>query len=771
MAKTSKPTSAPAKHKTEVIPFFPLLIVLLYALVEWLPRFKAVDVMGSQWLFLSVLNAVVAAYLFRQNSQIPSGFFRTGPFITGGGFLLVAALSFLTAFNPVESLVTYNRLVVAGIAFFNMSVLLSAHPDILRPAIRIIAVVLIVQSAVELVEFLDSIKSRKPLDELIMNLKGNTGNKNFLGAGTLLRIPFLLFLFHDKRFGWQALAVPGLIISLTTLFVLNSRSTIVALLFISALYIGYIVVRSLKDGDRKILLRPGLYIVAFALSFLITQSLFDRVQRLTQKGQYGAVAERLASISFTNEGSAGRVMLWQSALDFIGKNPLLGGGIGNWKIHSIPYEATTIRGFGLKKHIHNDYLEVTADTGIGGGLLFTAFLGLIFLLGARLLLGRNLPEEWQAVVMVLLLSHTAYMSDSLFNFPLERPNMVLHMLFSGAALTGLYARYGKKEKPENSTLNRTIPFVMLIPALGTVWVNWQCYRSMVAQDKIAIEWFGKPQPANPPFKSEEVNPMFPSIPNLNELGMPIACMKAKYLAQEGKHAEARAILDAGNNANPYLYFAEFLRANMALTDQQTDSAIHYGKVLYYNRPANQQAFDMLYGMLRDMRDTVEMMKAFGIKTNTRPEPTDYLLHSESMYVLKKDMEARKSILKDGIKRFPESERLHFQLLFTQGFELTEKGDNKSAAEMYIKSLAYVKDPQALLNAGIELLKSAQYERAIPYFTDAIATGKFNNGIPEYGRGLCYFNRNLLDQACPDIRTAATKGYAVEAKVAVRCGGQ
>lgn len=771
MAKTSKPASGPAKHKTENIPTIPLLIVLLYALVEWVPRFQAVDVMGSQWLFLSVLNAAVAGYLFRQNTLLSSGFFRPGPFIAGGGFLTVAALSFLSAFNPIESLVTYNRLVVAGIAFLNLSVLLSAHPAILRPAIRIIACVLIVQSAVELVGFLDSIKSRKPLDELIMNLKGNTGNKNFLGAGTLLRIPFLLLLLHDKRFVWMVLAVPGLIISLTTLFVLNSRSTIVALLFVSVLYIAYVALRSLKDGNRKNLLLPGLYVVTFALSFLITQSLFERVQRFTQKGQYGAVTERLSSISFTNEGSAGRVMLWQSAWDFISKNPLLGGGIGNWKIHSIPYEATTIRGFGLKKHIHNDYLEVTADTGIGGGLFFTAFLGLIFLTGARLLIGKSLPDEWRWVVMILLLSHTAYMSDSLFNFPLERPNMVLHMLFSGAALTGLYARYGKKGTTENSTLHRSVPIILLIPTLATVWVNWQCYKSMVAQDKVAIEWFGKPQPANPPFKSEVVNPMFPAIPNLNELGMPIACMKAKYLAQEGKHAEARAILDAGNNANPYLYFSEFLRANMALADQQADSAIYYSKVLYYNRPANQQAFDMLYGMLRDVRDTAEMIKAFGIKIRTRPEPNDYLLHSESIYVLMKDMNARKGILQDGIKRFPDSERLHFQLLFTQGFELTAKGDHKSAAEKYIKSLAYVKDPQAMLNTGIELLKSAEYEKAVPYFTDAIASGKFNNGVPEYGRGLCYFNRNMLDQACPDIHEAASKGYVVESKVAERCGVQ
>lgn len=771
MAKTSKPAPAQANNKTEQIAFAPLLIVLLYALVEWFPRFKAVDVMGSQWLFLSVLNVIVAGYLSRQTVVFPGGLFRTGPFFAGGGFLLVAALSFLVAFNPIESLVTYSRLVVAAIAFFNLCLLVSSNPGILRPAIRIIALALVVQSAVELMAFLDSIKSRKLLDQLIMNLKGNTGNKNFLGAGTLLRIPFLLLLLHDKRFGWQALSVAGLIISLTILFVLNSRSTILAVILLSALYIGYSVIRMVKEGNRKGLVLPAVYVVAFMLSYLITQSLFDRIQRFTQKGQYSAVAERLSSISFTNEGSAGRVMIWQSAWDFISKHPLMGGGIGNWKIHSIPYEATTIRGFGLKKHIHNDYLEMTADTGIVGGLLFTAFLGLVFLSGARMLIGRNLPQEWRLVVMVLLLSHIAYMSDSMFNFPLERPNMVLHMLFSGAGLMGLYARYHEKGTTGKATLNRVVPIALLVPALGSVWISWLCYRSMAAQDKVAIEWFGKPRPADPPFQSKVVNPMFPPIPNLNELGMPIACMKAKYLAQEGKHTEARAVLDEGNQANPYLYFSEFLRANMAQAEQDTDSAIHYASILYYNRPANQQAFDMLYGLLREVRDTSEMMKAFGIKTKTRPEPSDYLLHSESIYVLKKDMQARKAILEQGISRFPESGRLRFQLLFTQGYELTEKGDNKSAAEMYIKSLEYVKDPQAMLNAGIELLKSGQYERAIPFFTDAIGSGKFTNGVPEYGRGICYFNRNMLEQACPDVRAAAAKGYAVEAKVAERCSGQ
>lgn len=54
---TKKPIKAKSLEKNDSS-LLSLLFILLYALVELFPQLKAVDVMGSQWLFLSVLNLV-----------------------------------------------------------------------------------------------------------------------------------------------------------------------------------------------------------------------------------------------------------------------------------------------------------------------------------------------------------------------------------------------------------------------------------------------------------------------------------------------------------------------------------------------------------------------------------------------------------------------------------------------------------------------------------------------------------------------------------------
>ncbi|MFM9008190.1 MAG: O-antigen ligase family protein [Bacteroidota bacterium] len=630
---------------------FPLLIVLMYALVEFFPRFAAVDVMGSQWLFLSLLNCATLVYLVVCEYKAPTALLKSTPLRLLTGFLLVAAASFLVAYNVIESLVTYSRLLSAGIAWFNLCILLSNRPGLTVQAIRFIAVVLMVQSARELWGFFNALPPQASLDDLIASMRGNTGNKNFLGAGILLRIPFLLVLLHDNKRLLNGVALTGLLLSVCTLLIINSRSTYLGFLLISCLYIGFTVVRGLRERKRGLLLRPVLYTLTLLLALACTQVVFSRIGAAGKPGSYGDAGKRMASISFSNEGSSGRVRLWESALDFIGEHPLLGGGYGNWKIHSIPYEASSVRGFGIRKHVHNDYLEVTADTGIAGGLLYTGFLLSILVLGARLSLGRNKPDHVRLYASVMTLSVIGFLSDSLFNFPMERPNMFLHLLFCAAGIMAMHLRWNCKASSLHMAL-WPINTGLLVLTLGTTLVAVQAYRSMAVQRMVRSEWFGITKPARPPFRSADVNPRFPAIPNLNELGMPIACMKAKYLVQEGKHAAARAELDAGNAANPHLYYAEFLRTQMAIAEGDSAAALEWIRMVHRKRPANQQDFEKRYAIARGLKDNLEMESAFRLKTDVRPEASDYILHAKAMFERSGDSLAREQILRAGETVFP-----------------------------------------------------------------------------------------------------------------------
>ena len=50
--------------------------------------------------------------------------------------------------------------------------------------------------------------------------------------------------------------------------------------------------------------------------------------------------------------------------------PILGIGVGNWKIKSIQYAGDSVVGYTVPYHAHNDFLQIFAEIGIIGGLAY-----------------------------------------------------------------------------------------------------------------------------------------------------------------------------------------------------------------------------------------------------------------------------------------------------------------------------------------------------------------------------------------------------------------
>lgn len=772
-AKKQPLKQAKKKSLPDVLPldsWIDVIIVLMYAMVELFPQLDAVDVMGSQWLYLSILNVAAGIYIINKKKFAPNVLLKSAAFLSLAGLLLISVISFFASYNVIESIVTYSRLLIAFIAFVNLIAIISSNRRIIAPVVIALALMVILQSLFVVSKFFSLTANNLKLDEIILAISGNTGNKNFLGVSILLKIPFVVYLFHRSGFFLRIMASAGIFISCLALFIINSRSTYIGLLAESVIFIAVMIYFFMKEKNRQALINSGIYAAMLLMSFGLTQMIFSKVESQKVKGAYGSVTERVESISFSNEGSSGRVRLWQSAVDFISKHPVLGGGYGNWKIHSVPYESTSVRGFGIRKHVHNDYLEVAADTGIIGGLCYAGFLFVLIFYCVKIIFYGDPHEDIKLLAMVLLMSHVAYMSDSMFNFPMERPNLFLLLFFTAASIIALYFAHqnDKSEKETNFSFHKVLNMALIALAVGTVYISVLSYKSMAAQNKVYIEWFGKTRSANPPFKSEEINPLFPSIPNLNELGMPIANMKAKYLAQEGKLDEALAVLNADKNSNPYLYFTEFTKANIALERRQMDSAIYYTKLGYYNRPSNQQLFDFLYDLSKDISDTLEMKKAFDLKIKTRAEASDYFKHSQSMFVFNKNYEQRISTLNNGLKEFPEDTTLNFQINFVNGLIFTKQSRLPDAIASFTEALKYQDNPLANQNVGFAYFNLGKFAEAIPYLTNTINSNQFNDGKTEYFRGRCFYSLNQLEKACNDFRKATAFGFPVEMQMLQLC---
>ena len=52
------------------------------------------------------------------------------------------------------------------------------------------------------------------------------------------------------------------------------------------------------------------------------------------------------------------------------KNPILGTGLGNWKLVSIDYDKNDIKGYVVPYHAHSDFIQLGAELGFLGFFLY-----------------------------------------------------------------------------------------------------------------------------------------------------------------------------------------------------------------------------------------------------------------------------------------------------------------------------------------------------------------------------------------------------------------
>ena len=174
------------------------------------------------------------------------------------------------------------------------------------------------------------------------------------------------------------------------------------------------------DSDIKQIL---LYLIPFLFAFLIFSSRYNDTNRI-------AVDNRVNSIVNNSDDQSiqQRLRFYGHAISSIAENPILGVGIGNWKLYSIKYEAKNMYSYVVPFFAHNDFLEILAEIGIIGSVFFILFFIKMIQYNFIIIsnwLNSNLAKSSNFIVVVPLL---IYLIDSNLNFPLGRPIMQVQLV-------------------------------------------------------------------------------------------------------------------------------------------------------------------------------------------------------------------------------------------------------------------------------------------------------------------------------------------------------
>lgn len=659
-------TKAPLRSKVKKEPFLqaadgiPLAIIFLYLFVDYVPRFEGADVMGAQWIYLSIVNVLGAAYVFIKRKVIAGalqGIGKNAATLAFTALYVLAGFSILAAMNKVEAFVVYARLTTTFFAFLTMALMLYNRMHLFRLLAQLLSIFLLLQSLDLLNQFFKGFYSM-PIVELVDSLKFNSGNKNIMAASLTMKVPFALYCIFTQRLFGKFFNSTVLALGLLTIFFVNARATFLSLILIGVLLTAYLAYIYTKDKNWKVAAGKFAFfilplVVTFSLSNMILESKLEYSEE--DKGSYGAVTERLSTISLEKQSNSLRMNQYRSAVAHIKSNPLMGAGIGNWKLASIPYERSFSDEMFISYHVHNDFLEYAAELGILGGLFYLGIYIALLVMSLKVIFSKTASEKHKQMAAFALMGLAVYFIDATFNFPLERPIMQVFLGFILAIHINIYlsSRETAATRPAKTWMAAGLAGLTIVLMIPTLWIDRQVYKSMSAQAVFNADMLS----GNPVYKTHQVVPALPEIPDLNVFGFPIDAIKARYYLAEKKYDSSLYYLNKSMHVNPYITYNEFLKGNLFLETQQYDSAYHYAKKAFFMKPRAKSNYQLLNAVLVVNKDSAVAEQAFYEARKFRNEPWLWNDYINVMYNIGKDFKYLFTIADSAVKQFPDSPEL------------------------------------------------------------------------------------------------------------------
>jgi O-antigen ligase len=791
-------TTTYLKNNPKIV-WIPFIILCLYMAVHFIPTMNAIDVMGPQWLYLSLLDLLVTGYvlarkdLYSGSIQLIFNQLFSKLFL---GLFILAGISIFFAINQVEAWVCYARFIITIVAFINISALFNKAQYLFKAIARAFSIILLIESVQYFNIFFSSLDSVS-LDALIFNLNGNTGNKNIFAASLAIKIPFILYVLYSSKLAERIFHLTALTMGIATLFMASARASYVSLIIISISYIVFLIFQYFRNREaERLLYRIASLILPIIVAYFISQITYT--QAITIQGnntsRFGNVVSNISSISLTNDASSYRFKLWEHAADYILKNPLMGCGYGNWKLASIPYEKEYINDLNVPAHAHNDFLEHCAELGLPGGLLYLSLYLCLFLFTLKTWRS-TATEEIKLISLFSFFALLVYAVDAGLNFPIERAIMQVFFATVCAFNVGAYIMAKKQVNPQSTEPTKSlwhplyglITILLLLPAS---YITYMTYTSLKAQLKVVPDL--KNEPMTLPLS--EVTKMFPPIPNLTSSSQPIEAIIGRYYSENKQYDEALRLLRKSMPYNPYVYYSHFLIANVYFLTEKYDSAKYYAQTAYYNRPRANTYYQTLVAVEAKRKDTAALGKAFRTYTHYRNEAFPWQLYllgmlnamqrgtpellkmadsalvmfkpaanttpsADYLALLKRKEEIQNNMNATVTNTSSQDDINKATAVYNEAVAAFGKGDYATAARKFVTALNISPFSYSMFeNAGICYYNLKEYKKAVYYFDKVIAMKITNDGKSEFFKGASLINSGDKENGCRAMQIAVAKKY-------------
>ena len=746
------------------------LILILYLCIGFIPNWQAVDKIAPQWVGMTLLNLFSLSVFFYFRDSIKKTISNVlTPFLSLFyiGFIFWAGLSYFYAINSTEVLVNITRQVNVLLMFLSMAILLFNLKNKGRFISWTLSIILSIEIYSVLTEALEMINSTGVISS--GTLKGVTANRNITAFSIAIKIPFVLYLIESKiKTGIRLLLTTEIFLALFSLSMIQSRASFIAIGIITSGYLAIQMILYFKQ-TKKI---SQFYRVGYILIPLLFAVIVNQVF-IANKG--ADALSRAATISIsTNDGSVNqRLRYYQDVLTHLSSNPIFGTGLGNWKLKSIDYDSKDIAGYVVPYHAHSDFIQLGAELGILGFLLYLGvFFWAVYYVYIFIRYSKSSMEE-KTFVFLLLIALGVYSVDANLNFPIARPQvLVVWTVIMGLILT-YYQNYkgatdSIKIKPILTPVFLSLAFLCLLPSL---YVTNKVYESLKGQMFLLQDFNSN----NYNVPLNQIDNIVPDMPNITVTTIPINSVKARYYVNAKKYDKALALLDRGTNANPYLFYSEILKSQIYQEQGKLDSAKVYARKAFFGLPNNDLHASRYINLINITRDKKALEEAFELLTykNKPVNWKNYLIIANSINSPKDPILIERA--KKATEIFPNNgeiknlynqiavgtDKLNESISYSKiGLEFFNKGQYQNAAIEFEKAL----NANPLDFANFENAATANYmvgnlEKAEQQIDVVINDLNPLNGKCEYIKALIYIKMGDPVGACPFLATARDSGFS------------
>lgn len=774
--KKTSTAAVAAQPQDTSIKWLATFLLIAYGYVTVItPNWMAFDSNATKFYTFAILNLVVVALVFfikefRERTQVLFGFFTNKMGIAYSLIMVMALLSFSKAINTEEAILHFFKIFTAFSAAWMVSALVIYYKE----GIVVLALAMTILLCYDFLVAMDGIKGVIRGTATDLAIKGSYSNKNILASAIFIKIPFAVWLFYFRRENYlRLIGAVGLTLGTLAVFFMSTRTFYLATILTVVIFVIYgaidFFILKRRETGVKVLIHVGLVVIAFGIFSFVQNYLYP--QEVRQSTSFGA---RLAEVANQENASNNlRKTAWViTATDMIPNDPLLGVGIGNWKVRFLQYENSYSPHYIYMYKNHNDFLELTAEVGILGGLAFVA----IFLLAAFYFIKstyKNKDSEQEQWFFLPLFGLFAYSFDAFFNFPQDRPEIqALFGIYVGIAV-GLAVLYFGKNNKERKLSTLAIGFIGAIAVVAMVLgviVERMYFDSSKIQRMVKEEQQGVRSPKSP---ADYLIRNYPRIPNLTAVAEPVDVEKARYLIDEQKFDEARKILSS-IHYHPYDARPEYFMAVSYFMEpeKKLDSIYKYAHKARMIKPNFYGSLNLETFALNNLgkeQESIKLLKQYLSleKDSVQKEEPKWRKRLKSIFHVDVDRDGRLA------------NRGEVQAWNSLAYLLEKNNQIAEARAVLDTAFVYLPTNQEIINNRNKIISRMQVEQFAPLYSEAMQLylqqryaeaipvfTKFLEKVPAHIDGLKYraisfYSTQQYQRAINDISQMEQLGITID----------